>query len=92
MITSIRRMVTCHWSARRLGRYLDQDPAAPLTADEVRRLEAHLAVCERCARAAEEQRALSRALTRWSQRRLVDRDALSRMQDVLERIADEGDR
>ena len=39
MITSLRRMVTCHWSARRIGRYLDHDPSAPLTPAEVKRLE-----------------------------------------------------
>lgn len=93
MITSLRRMVTCHWSARRIGRYLDQDPSAPLRPEEVRRLEEHLAICEKCTRAADEQRMLSRALMAWSQRRLVDDTALVRMHDVLDRLtATDGDR
>jgi len=92
MITSLRRMVTCHWSARRIGRYLDQDPSAPLAPEEVRRLEEHLAVCEKCTRVTDEQRALSRALTSWSQKRLVDEAALARMHDVLDRITGEEDR
>ena len=75
MITFLRRMATCHWSARRIERYLDNDPSAPLTLSEVRRLEEHLAVCEECARVTPEQRALSRALCLWSQRRLVDEAA-----------------
>lgn len=92
MITSLRRMVTCGWSARRIGRYLDNDPSAPLTEDEVRRLEGHLAICERCATATADQRALRHALGRWSQRRLPDDEALSRMHRTLERITSEGSR
>ena len=89
MITSLRRMVTCHWSARRIGRYLDNDPSAPLTEDEVRRLEEHLAICEKCAEATADQRALTRALARWSQQRLPDEAAMSRMHRTLDRITSE---
>lgn len=92
MITSLRRMVACHWSARRIGRYLDQDPSAPLAPEEVRRLEEHLAVCEKCTRVTDEQRALSRALASWSQKRLVDEAALARMHEVLDEITGEEDR
>ncbi|MBA3310934.1 MAG: zf-HC2 domain-containing protein [Nocardioidaceae bacterium] len=92
MIASLRRMVTCHWSARRIERYLDNDPSAPLTLSEVRRLEEHLAVCEKCAHVGADQRALSRALSLWSQRRLVDEAALARMHDALNRVIAEGDR
>lgn len=92
MITSLRRMVTCHWSARRIGRYLDQDPSAPLAPEEVRRLEEHLAVCEKCTRVTDEQRALSRALASWSQKRLGDEAALARMHEVLDRITGEDNR
>ena len=90
MITSLRRMVTCHWSARRIGRYVDNDPAAPLTPSEVKRLEDHLAVCEKCSGVTEEHHALHRALSRWSQQRLPDKAALARMHDTLDRITSEG--
>lgn len=90
MITSLRRMVTCHWSARRIGRYLDNDPAAPLTASEVKRLEDHLAICELCRGVTEEHRALHRALSRWSHTRLPDDDALARLHATLDRVAAEG--
>jgi 23S rRNA A2030 N6-methylase RlmJ len=83
-------MVTCHWSARRIGRYLDNDPAAPLTASEVKRLEDHLAICELCRGVTEEHRALHRALSRWSQTRLPDDDALARLHATLDRVAAEG--
>jgi anti-sigma factor RsiW len=90
MITSLRRMVTCHWSARRIGRYLDNDPSARLTEDEVRRLEEHLATCARCAKVTVEHRALNRALALWSQQRLPDEAAMRRMQEALDQITKEG--
>jgi len=79
-------MVTCHWSARRIGRYLDNDPTAPLTPAEVKRLEDHLAVCEKCSGVTSEHRALSSALSRWSQQRLPDQAALTRLHATLDRI------
>lgn len=89
MITSLRRMATCHWSARRIQRYLDADPSAPLDPSEVRRLEEHLAVCAKCREVTDEHRALHRALSRWSQQRLPDQAAVARMKSVLERIVQE---
>jgi len=53
---------TCPWARRRLQRYRDADPAAALSPVEIRRLEAHLAICASCAAVAEEYRALRRAL------------------------------
>ena len=90
MIMSLRTMMTCHWSARRIGHYLDEDPSAPLTANEKRRLEQHLAICEMCAAVAAEHRALHLALSVWSQQRLPDEAAMQRMQDSLDRITKEG--
>lgn len=72
-------MWTCHWARRSVHRYLDADPSLPLTAHEVRRLEAHLATCARCATTAEDYRRLRRALTEWSQRRAPDPAMAERM-------------
>ncbi len=89
MITSLRRMLSCHWSARRLDRYLDHDPTAPLTPAEIQRLEDHLAVCEKCRGVTAEHRALRRALSRWSLQRLPDEAALARLHATLDRITSE---
>lgn len=72
MMSAIRTMMTCHWSARRIQRYLDSDPAAPLDISEVHRLETHLVVCEKCNAAAEELRGVKRALSHLSQRNAPD--------------------
>lgn len=89
MIAHLRAMLTCHWSARRIDRYLDADPSAPLTAEEVRRLEGHLAVCERCGLVTEEHRALRRALARWSEQHPPAPDAVARLHRTLDRIVEE---
>lgn len=83
---SLRAMLTCRWSARRIQRYLDADPAAPLPTDELRRLEEHLATCEKCSAAAEEYRGLSRALARWSQRSMPEPSAVARLHAVAESL------
>ena len=92
MIGSMRKMITCHWTARHIQRYLDADPAAPLTPGEVSRLESHLAVCERCAQVAGEHRALHRALSRWPGRPLPDPDAVVRLRGFVDELAAEDQR
>lgn len=86
MIRAIRTMVTCRWSARRIQRYLDSDPSALLTDDEIRRLEAHLAQCDRCSAAAAEYRQIDTALSRWAARRIPDPQSVTHMHEVLDRI------
>ncbi len=83
MIGTLRQMLTCHWTARRIQRYLDADPAAPLTPGEVARLEEHLATCEKCTQVAAEHRALHRALSLWSGGMPVDPRSVDRMRTFL---------
>ncbi len=89
MTGTVGQMLTCHWSARRIQRYLDADPAAPLTPGEISRLEVHLATCERCTRLASEHRALHRALSLWSGGTSVDRASVGRVRAFLDTISDE---
>ena len=79
-------MVTCHWSARRIQRYLDSDPAALLDDAEIRRLEAHLAECDKCRAAATEYRQIDSALSRWAARRMPDPDSVTHMHEVVDRL------
>lgn len=85
----LTRLWTCHWARRRLHRYLDADPSAPLTADEIRRLGAHLATCERCAELAEDYRGLRRALAAWSQRCAPDPALVARMHTTVQHLVAE---
>ena len=88
MTQSLRQMITCHWSARRIQRYLDADPAAPLTPAEIARLEAHLATCERCTQLSEEHNALRRALSLWPGAPTADEDSVRRLRAVLDNLTD----
>lgn len=83
MMVNPSRMWTCHWARRRVHRYLDADRSLPLTAREIRRLEAHLAICARCATTASDYRKLSRALADWSQLRAPDPAMVERMRATV---------
>lgn len=89
MMSSVTSMWTCHWARRRIQRYLDADPAAPLSAQEIHRLEAHLTTCARCTALTEEYRGLRRALARWSARRGPDPAAVARLRLTAEHLITE---
>lgn len=89
MTGTLRQMLTCHWSARRIQRYLDADPAARLTPGEISRLEGHLATCEKCTDLVAEHRALHRALSLWSSATAVDPRSVDRLRAFVSTINDE---
>ncbi len=89
MKQSMRQMITCHWSARRIQRYLDADPSAPLTPGEIAKIEAHLAKCEKCTQTAEEHRALHRALSRWPGAPAPDPSSVDRLRSFVGHLPDE---
>jgi anti-sigma factor RsiW len=86
-LSEARIMLGCHWSRRRLQRYLDSDPSAPLLASDVTRLEHHLAQCVRCQRVAREHRALRGLLSRWSDPTFPDPAAVARLRDLVDELA-----
>lgn len=88
MITTLRTMLTCHWSARRIQRYLDADPSAQLLPDQLHRLEFHLAACQKCADAAADYRGVRRTLQLFSQRRALDPEVLRRVRARAEQLLD----
>ena len=89
MTGTLRQMLTCHWSARRIQRYLDADPSAPLTPGEVATLEEHLAECERCTAAISHHRGLRRALVNLAGRPDVDPLAVQRVRTFLDTLTEE---
>lgn len=89
MISYIRTMITCRWAAHRLSQYLDADPVAPLEPSELRRLEVHLATCERCSAVLADYTNLSRALAGWTDNRAPDPGSVARMHVLLEQLTAE---
>ncbi|KGH45343.1 MULTISPECIES: zf-HC2 domain-containing protein [Modestobacter] len=92
MITGLRRMLSCHFTAKRLQRYLDADPSAPLDPGEIRRLEAHLTECDRCASAAEDFRSMRWAMLRLSQLVGPDPAAVARLHRTVDQLLEEDHR
>ncbi|MCW4355864.1 zf-HC2 domain-containing protein [Hoyosella sp. YIM 151337] len=93
MIRMLRMMITCHWSAKRIQHYLDADPAAPLSSEDIQRLEAHLSQCNKCRALAEEHHRLRSLLDVWARRTLPDKGAVQRVQGFLDdlTVRDPGD-
>lgn len=89
MNQSLMQMITCHWSGRHIQRYLDADPAALLTGDEVARIEAHLAICDKCTQLAAEHRALHGALSRLIGEAGTDAESVARLREFLTDITEE---
>ncbi len=88
MITAVRQLLTCHWTSHRVQRYLDADPDAHLAPDEVARLEAHLAACERCTDLVAQHKALHWALSTWSRRSPVDPASVDRVRRFVDELSD----
>lgn len=86
MSMSVRSMWTCMWARRRIQRYLDSDPAAPLSAAEAQRLREHLRTCDKCARVERDYRGLTGALAGWSAAYGPDPAALARVRMRAEQI------
>ncbi len=86
MISTVKTMLTCQWSARHLQRYLDADPAAQLTSEEVSRLESHLAICEKCAELSADYQGLQRRLVLWSPKGAPDPAMVARVRLAAQRV------
>ncbi len=87
MIGLLRMMVTCRWSAHRIQRYIDADPAAPLSCDELHRLETHLAMCDRCTANVNQSRGVKSALARLADRRTPDPARVARLRLQARRLS-----
>ena len=88
-MNAVSQMIRCRWSARRIQRYLDADPSAPLTPGEVATLEEHLAECERCSAVVAQHRGLRRALVNLAGRPDVDPDSIERVRTFLDTLTEE---
>ncbi len=76
----------CKWTTRRLQRYLDMDPAAHLSPQEISRVRAHLMECEKCSASVDDYKRMNTAL-RWLGKNTVPEDAsLERLKERLNQI------
>jgi predicted anti-sigma-YlaC factor YlaD len=82
---SAGQWLACRRASRRLHRFLDRDPAAPLTNAELAAVEQHLRDCARCAGLANQYRALHRSLQRVGESLTPDAAAVQRVRISLQR-------
>ncbi len=77
----------CKWATRRLQRYLDMDPAAPLSESEVARVRAHIADCEKCSMSVAHYKQINSALRWLGESKVPDEASLNRLKSALDEIA-----
>lgn len=80
-------MPECRWVRAHLTQYLDRDPSAPLSAEELARLETHIAICEKCASISEDYRETSKALSQYRQQ--LDQASIERLSNSLKKLTSE---
>ena len=83
-ISEVMSMPECHWVRAHLIRYLDRDPSAPMSPEELARLETHIAICEKCASVSEDYRETSYALSQL--RTHIDQESIARLSASLEKL------
>ena len=83
-ISEVMSMPECHWVRAHLIRYLDRDPSAPMSPEELARLETHIAICDRCSAISEDYRETSQALSQL--RTHVDKKSIARLSASLEKL------
>ena len=83
-ISEVLSMPECHWVRAHLIRYLDRDPSAPMSTEELARLESHIAICDKCASISDEYRETSKALSQL--RTHVDQESIARLSASLKKL------
>lgn len=83
-ISDVISMPECHWVRAHLIRYIDRDPSAPLSDEELDRLQTHIAICDKCATISDEYRETSKALSQLRTR--VDQESIARLSESLKKL------
>lgn len=82
--SEVLSMRECRWVRSHLSEYLDRDPSAPLSAEEMTRLQGHIAICERCASLSDDYRETSIALRQY--RQSSDAESIKRLSESLAKL------
>jgi predicted anti-sigma-YlaC factor YlaD len=84
-MTSIRQLRECHRTAKKLQFFLDRDPSAPLSDEDRRRVQAHLAECEKCSTLSSEYQALHASLQQLGSSMTPEPQVVDRVKVALNR-------
>jgi len=86
-ISEVMSMPECRWVRSHLTQYLDRDPSAPLSDEELARIQAHIAICDRCSAISEDYRETARALSQY--RKHIDQESIERLSNSLRKLTSE---
>lgn len=75
--------VRCKINSRRLSRYIDRDPAAPLSESEILKVQLHLVECEKCAVAVRDLTNMKYAMRWLGSSQMPDESSIERLKQSL---------
>lgn len=84
----LAKKLECRRTAKRLMRFLDRDPSAPLTDEDRERVRIHLDECRKCASIAEEFTLLHDELRTLGDAVEVPPESISRIKQAVRRTLD----
>lgn len=83
----ILQAIHCHQTAKRLSKYLDMDPSAPLSQLELSRVREHLAECQKCTELANDLKNVKSRLRWLGASRLADQSSLAKLTVTLDGLS-----
>jgi hypothetical protein len=83
--------VRCKINSRRLSRYIDRDPAAPLNESEIRKVKAHLVECEKCTAVVNDFTTMKSAMRWLGANQPPDESGIERLKHALDLNSAESD-
>lgn len=83
LIHQLHQLRECRRTARNLQRFLDRDPCAPLSDEDRRRVQVHLAECEKCATLSFEYQALHTSLQQLGAAMAPEPEVVDRIKEAL---------
>lgn len=85
---NLMQAIRCRRTGKLLSRYLDMDPDALLSREEIVRVRAHLAECEKCTSTMKDMSRIKASLRWIGESQLPDQSSLSNLRAILERLPD----
>lgn len=84
---NIIQAIRCHRTAKWLSRYVDMDPSAQLSDEEIKQVRAHLAECEKCSSSVKDLSKIKNSLNWIGTSQISDGPGLTRLRATLDELS-----
>lgn len=84
---NVMQAIRCHRTAKWLSRYVDLDPSAQLSDDEIQQVRAHLAECEKCTSSVKDLAKIKNSLRWIGTFQASDEPGLTRLKATLDELS-----